>query len=111
MTSLSVPPVEITESDTTMALGKRHKWDILAFDNKLLDKIKSNILFAVHYLYYYILDSATESAKEDEQSQSTKGKEKQVGIKVKTRTRSKSPAAPGMQGNFERTFHCNNSVM
>ena len=76
------------------------------------DKIKSNISFVVHYLYYYILDSATESAKEDEQSQSTKGKEKQVGIKVKTRTRSKSPAAPGMQGKFEKkTYHCSDSVM
>ena len=79
----------------------------------MLDKIKSNISFVVHYLYYYILDSATESAKEDEQSQSTKGKEKQVGIKVKTRTRSKSPAAPGMQGKFEKkliivmTVSCN----
>ena len=50
------------------------------------------------YLLYYSLDSATESAKEDEQLHSTKGKEKQAGLKVRTRARSKSPAPPGMKG-------------
>ena len=48
--------------------------------------------------HYHSLDSATESAKEDEQLHSIKVKEKQTIQKVRARARSKSPAPPGMQG-------------
>ena len=48
---------------------------------------------------FNLTDSATESAKEDEQLQTPKTKEKQTIQKVSARARSKSPAPPGMQGN------------
>ena len=53
------------------------------------------------YLYDLLIDSATESAKEDEQVHTTRLKERQNNQKIRTRARSKSPAPPAMQGKLK----------